>query len=292
MIKAENVSFEYIRRDDEGNVSEIVKAVDGIDLHIKKGEFVALLGHNGSGKSTFAKGVNAILTPSEGDLYVAGYNTKDEDNIWLIRQSAGEVFQNPDNQLVASVVEEDVAFGPENLGVESNEIFKRVEYALNAVGMSAYRFSSPNALSGGQKQRIAIAGILAMRPKCIILDEPTAMLDPKGRKEVIKTLTELNKKENITIVLVTHYMEEVVNADRVIVMDDGKIVMSGTPREVFSKVSEIKSHRLSVPQVTELAYLLKQKGIDLPDGVLTSDEFVECFMKAYNENMSKMHNKA
>ena len=251
MIKAVKLAFEYIRRDEEGNVEDIVRAVDGVDMDIQRGDFVAILGHNGSGKSTIAKQINAILEPTEGTLYVAGKSVAEPENVWDVRQSAGMVFQNPDNQIIASVVEEDVAFGPENLGVPSEDIWKRVEESLKAVGMLEYRHHSPNKLSGGQKQRVAIAGIMAMKPKCIVLDEPTAMLDPSGRKEVIRTLRELNQKEKVTVLLITHYMDEVIHADKVIVMDGGKIVMQGTPKEVFSKVEELKAHRLDVPQVTE-----------------------------------------
>ncbi len=283
MIKASKLAYEYIRRDEEGNVEGIVRAIDGIDLDIKKGDFVAILGHNGSGKSTVAKEINAILEPTEGVLFVNGFDTSKEENIWDIRQSAGMVFQNPDNQLVASVVEEDVAFGPENLGVPTDDIIKRVAFALEKVGMTAYRTSSPNHLSGGQKQRIAIAGILAMKPKCIVLDEPTAMLDPNGRKEVIATIHELNKKEGITILLITHYMDEVVDCDKVIVMDNGKIVMHGTPREIFSRPEEVKKHKLDLPQATELAYELKKDGLDLPEGVLSVNEFVDAFVSEYGK---------
>ncbi len=283
MIKASKLAYEYIRRDEEGNVEGIVRALDGIDLDIQSGDFVAILGHNGSGKSTVAKEINAILEPTEGVLLVNGFDTSKEENVWNIRQSAGMVFQNPDNQLVASVVEEDVAFGPENLGVPSSDIIKRVAYALEKVGMTAYRTVSPNHLSGGQKQRIAIAGILAMKPKCIVLDEPTAMLDPNGRKEVISTIRELNRQEGITILLITHYMDEVVDCDKVIVMDNGKIVMHGTPREIFSKPDEIKKHGLDLPQVTELAYQLKKEGINMPEGILSVKEFTEAFVAAYGK---------
>ncbi|MDD5935974.1 MAG: energy-coupling factor transporter ATPase [Clostridiales bacterium] len=279
MIDAKNLVFEYIRRDEEGNVEGINRAIDDVTLDVQEGDFVAILGHNGSGKSTMAKHLNAILSPTEGTLYVNGYNVADEERLWDIRQSAGMVFQNPDNQIIATVVEEDVGFGPENLGVETKEIWKRVEESLKAVGMYEYREHSPNKLSGGQKQRVAIAGIMAMRPKCIILDEPTAMLDPNGRKEVIKTLHDLNKHENITILLITHYMDEVIDADKVIVMDAGKVVMQGTPREVFSRVEDMKKYRLDVPQVTELAYELSQKGMPLPAGILTREEFVEAVCK-------------
>ena len=275
MIEAKNLVFEYIRRDEEGNVDGIIRAVDGVTLDIQSGDFVAILGHNGSGKSTIAKQINAILEPTEGYLYVDGKDVSDQDNLWEVRQTAGMVFQNPDNQIIASVVEEDVAFGPENLGVPTEDIWVRVEESLRAVGMLEYRSHSPNKLSGGQKQRVAIAGIMAMKPKCIVLDEPTAMLDPSGRKEVIKTLHELNKKENVTVLLITHYMDEVIGADKVIVMDGGKIVMQGTPKEVFSQVEKLKSYRLDVPQVTELAWDLKKAGMPLPNGILTVEEFTE-----------------
>lgn len=274
MIDAKNLVFEYIRRDEEGNVESISRAIDDVTLDVSEGDFVAILGHNGSGKSTMAKHINAILTPTEGTLYVNGFDVQDDERVWEIRQSAGMVFQNPDNQIIATVVEEDVGFGPENLGVATKEIWKRVEESLKAVGMYEYRKHSPNKLSGGQKQRVAIAGIMAMRPKCIILDEPTAMLDPNGRKEVIRTLHDLNQKEKITILLITHYMDEVIDADKVIVMDHGKVVMQGTPREVFSNVDEMKKYRLDVPQVTELAYELRKKKVPLPEGILTREEFV------------------
>ena len=278
MIEAKNLVYEYIRRDEEGNVEGIIRAVDGVSMEVKRGDFVAILGHNGSGKSTIAKQINAILEPTEGTLYVNGIDVAEEENIWAVRQTAGMVFQNPDNQIIASVVEEDVAFGPENLGVPTEEIWERVAESLQAVGMTEYRYHSPNKLSGGQKQRVAIAGIMAMKPKCIVLDEPTAMLDPNGRKEVIKTLRELNEKEHVTVLLITHYMDEVIHADKVIVMDDGKVVMQGTPREVFSKVPELKKHRLDVPQVTELAYELQQAGVPLPNGILTVEEFAEALL--------------
>ncbi|MBQ8634124.1 MAG: energy-coupling factor transporter ATPase [Lachnospiraceae bacterium] len=277
MIEAKNLVFEYIRRDEEGNVDGIIRAVDSVTLDVQPGDFVAILGHNGSGKSTIAKQINAILEPTEGYLYVDGKDVSDPDKLWEVRQSAGMVFQNPDNQIIASVVEEDVAFGPENLGVPTEDIWVRVEEALRAVGMLEYRTHSPNKLSGGQKQRVAIAGIMAMKPKCIVLDEPTAMLDPNGRKEVIKTLHELNEKENVTVLLITHYMDEVIGADKVIVMDDGKIVMQGTPKEVFSQVEKMKSYRLDVPQVTELAWELKKAGMPMPDGILTVEEFTEAW---------------
>ena len=275
MIKARDLSFEYIRRDEEGNVESINRAIDNINIDIEKGDFIAILGANGSGKSTFAKHINAILYPTEGTLWVNGMNTAEEKNLWDIRQSAGMVFQNPDNQIIATVVEEDVGFGPENLGIPTEEIWRRVEESLKAVGMLQFRHMSPNKLSGGQKQRVAIAGIMAMRPECIVLDEPTAMLDPNGRKEVISTIRELNKKEKVTVVLITHHMDEVIYADRVFVMEKGHVVMEGTPREIFSRVDEIKQYRLDVPQVTELAYELKKSGLNLPDGVLTVEELVE-----------------
>ena len=279
MIEAKNLVFEYIRRDEEGNVDGIIRAVDGVTLDVQPGDFVAILGHNGSGKSTIAKQINAILEPTEGYLYVDGKDVSDPDKLWEVRQTAGMVFQNPDNQIIASVVEEDVAFGPENLGVPTEDIWVRVEESLRAVGMLEYRTHSPNKLSGGQKQRVAIAGIMAMKPKCIVLDEPTAMLDPSGRKEVIKTLHELNEKENVTVLLITHYMDEVIGADKVIVMDGGKVVMQGTPKEVFSQVEKMKSYRLDVPQVTELAWELKKAGMPMPDGILSVEEFTEAWKK-------------
>lgn len=278
IIKTEDLTFEYIRRDEEGNVESIHRAVDELNIHVKKGDFVAILGHNGSGKSTLAKHINAILMPTEGTLWVNGIDTSENDKLWDIRRTAGMVFQNPDNQLIANVVEEDVGFGPENLGVSTEEIWKRVEKSLQAVGMLEYRTHSPNKLSGGQKQRVAIAGIMAMKPSCIILDEPTAMLDPIGRKEVLQTIHELNQQEHITVILITHYMEEVIDADRVIVMDSGKVVMEGTPREIFSCVAKLKKYHLDVPQVTELAYELKQCGILLPDGILTVNELVDALV--------------
>ena len=274
IIKAKQLVHEYIRRDEEGNTIGINRALDDINIDIKKGDFVAILGHNGSGKSTLAKHLNAILMPTEGTLWVNGYDTKEEENVWNIRQSAGMVFQNPDNQIIGTIVEEDVGFGPENLGVESKEIWKRVEESLRAVGMLEYRSHSPNKLSGGQKQRVAIAGIMAMKPECIVLDEPTAMLDPNGRKEVIRTITRLNREEKVTVLLITHYMEEVIGADKVIVMDAGKIVMQGTPKEVFTRVEELKEYRLDVPQVTELAYELRKNGLAIPERILTVEELV------------------
>lgn len=274
IIKAENLTFEYIVRDEEGNVENVNTAVDNVSLDIKEGQFIAILGHNGSGKSTFAKHINVLLSPTEGSIWVDGIDTKDEEHIWDIRQSAGMVFQNPDNQIIGTIVEEDVGFGPENLGVPTEEIWERVDFSLNAVGMTKFRHYSPNKLSGGQKQRVAIAGILAMKPKCIILDEPTAMLDPNGRKEVIKTITKLNKEEHVTIVLITHYMDEVIGADKVFVMDEGKVVLEGTPKEVFSHVEQLKALRLDVPSTTELAFTLEKSGIPMSRGILTVDELV------------------
>ena len=275
IIQTNKLVFEYIRRDEEGNAEGITRAVDEVDLDIRQGEFVASLGHNGSGKSTLAKHINAILYPTEGTVLVDGKDTSENKNIWEIRQKAGMVFQNPDNQIIGQVVEEDVGFGPENMGVPTKEIWERVEESLKAVGMYEFRKHSPNKLSGGQKQRVSIAGVIAMHPKCIILDEPTAMLDPNGRREVIRAARALNEVENVTILLITHYMEEVIHADRVIVMDKGRIVMQGTPREVFSQVEKLKSLRLDVPQVTMLAYDLKQKGVPLPDGILSIQELTE-----------------
>ena len=275
IVKTARLVYEYIRRDEEEKIEEVKRAIDGVDLDIKKGSFVAVLGHNGSGKSTFAKHINGLLLPTDGTVWVGEMDTKDEEHIWDVRKTAGMVFQNPDNQIIGNIVEEDVGFGPENIGVETKEIWKRVDESLKAVGMTAYRKQSPNKLSGGQKQRVAIAGVMAMRPQCIILDEPTAMLDPTGRKDVIRTVHELNKKEGITVLLITHYMEEAIEADRIIVMDDGRIVMDGQPREIFSRVKELKSHGLDVPQVTELAWELKEAGMPLTDGILSREELVE-----------------
>lgn len=283
IIKASKLIFDYVRRDEEENIEEVNRAIDGMSLEIEKGTFVAILGHNGSGKSTFAKQINGILTPTEGTVWVSGMNTSDDEQIWEIRKKAGMVFQNPDNQIIGNVVEEDVGFGPENIGISTDEIWRRVDESLEAVGMTAYRYKSPNKLSGGQKQRVAIAGVMAMRPECIILDEPTAMLDPNGRREVVKTVHELNRQEGITVVLITHYMEEVINADRVIVMDDGRVVMDGTPREIFSRVEELKSYRLDVPQVTELAYELQKNGVELPDGILTLNELMKYLLPIFAE---------
>ena len=275
IIKASKLIFDYIRHDEEEKAVEVDRAIDGLSLDIAKGSFVAILGHNGSGKSTFAKQINGILTPTDGTVWVSGMNTADEDAIWEIRKKAGMVFQNPDNQIVGTLVDEEVGFGPENIGVPTEEIWERVEKSLKAVGMYKFRNASPNKLSGGQKQRVAIAGIVAMKPKCIVLDEPTAMLDPLGRKEVINALHELNQKEGVTIILITHYMEEVIDADHVFVMDGGKLVMEGTPRQVFSQVDKLKSLRLDVPQVTELAYELKKAGLPVKDGIIRNEELVE-----------------
>ena len=275
IVKAKNLTFEYIRRDEEGNVEGITTAVDNVNIDIKAGDFVAVLGHNGSGKSTFAKHLNALVMPTEGTVYVDGMDTKDSGNTLSIRQTAGMVFQNPDNQIVGTLVDEEVGFGPENIGVPTEEIWERVEKSLKAVGMYQFCSASPNKLSGGQKQRVAIAGIVAMKPKCIVLDEPTAMLDPLGRKEVLNVLHELNRKENVTIILITHYMEEVIDADYVYVMDGGKLVMDGTPRQIFTQVEMLKSMRLDVPQVTELAYELKKAGLPIKDGIIRNEELVE-----------------
>lgn len=279
IIKIKDLVFEYIRRDEEGNVEGITKAVDDVNLDIKQGDFVAILGHNGSGKSTLAKHMNAILYPSEGTVWVDGKDTMNEEYVWDIRQTAGMVFQNPDNQIIGQIVEEDVGFGPENMGVATKEIWERVEESLKAVGMYEFRKHSPNKLSGGQKQRVSIAGVIAMHPKCIILDEPTAMLDPKGRKEVIRAIRALNDVEKITVVLITHYMEEVIYADKVYVMDKGKVTMQGTPKEVFSRVEELKELRLDVPQVTLLAHELRKEGFSIPQGILTKEEFRDAILK-------------
>ncbi|MBE5869344.1 MAG: energy-coupling factor transporter ATPase [Lachnospiraceae bacterium] len=279
IVKTEKLTYEYIRRDEDGNVEGSILAVDDVSLDIQQGDFIAVLGHNGSGKSTLAKHINAILYPTGGTIWVDGRDTKDDKELWNIRQTAGMVFQNPDNQIIGQVVEEDVGFGPENMGVPTPEIWQRVEESLKAVGMYEYRKHSPNKLSGGQKQRVSIAGVLAMHPKCIVLDEPTAMLDPSGRKEVIRAVRGLNDVENMTVILITHYMEEIIHADKVFVMDNGRIAMEGTPREIFSQVEKLKELRLDVPQVTLLAYELQQRGVKLPDGILTHDEFVEELLK-------------
>ncbi|MDE6893061.1 MAG: energy-coupling factor transporter ATPase [Lachnospiraceae bacterium] len=281
IIETRNLAFEYIRRDEEGNVEGITRALDDINLDVKQGDFVAVLGHNGSGKSTLAKHINAILYPTEGAIWVDGKDTAKEENLWDIRQRAGMVFQNPDNQIIGQVVEEDVGFGPENLGVPTKEIWERVEESLKAVGMYEFRKYSPNKLSGGQKQRVSIAGVIAMHPKCIILDEPTAMLDPNGRREVIRAARALNDVEEITIILITHYMEEIIHANKVFVMDKGKVAMEGTPREIFSRVEELKSLRLDVPQVTLLAHELRKSGVAVPEGILTREELVESLKAFY-----------
>lgn len=275
IIRTVSLVFDYIKRDEEDKIEEVNRAIDHMDLEIEKGSFVAVLGHNGSGKSTLAKHINGILLPTEGTVWVAEMDTADENCLWEVRKTAGMVFQNPDNQIIGNIVEEDVGFGPENMGVPTEDIWKRVDESLKAVGMTAYRKKSPNRLSGGQKQRVAIAGVMAMRPQCIVLDEPTAMLDPNGRAEVIKTVHELNRREGITVLLITHYMEEVIDADRLIVMDEGRIVMDGTPKEIFSQVEKLKDFHLDVPQVTELAYELKKRGVDLPDGILKKEELME-----------------
>ena len=275
IVRTQDLTFEYIRRDEEGNVEGITTAVDKVSLDIAQGEFIAILGHNGSGKSTLAKHINAILNPTEGPVWVDGIDTSDEERVWDIRRTAGMVFQNPDNQIIGQVVEEDVGFGPENMGVPTKEIWERVEESLKAVGMYEYRKHSPNKLSGGQKQRVSIAGVLAMHPKCIVLDEPTAMLDPKGRKEVIRAIRALNQVEEITVILITHYMEEIIHADKVFVMDSGRIVMDGTPREIFSQVEKLKSLRLDVPQATLLGYELQRRGVRLPSGLLTAEELAD-----------------
>ena len=275
IIRASKLGFDYIKYADESETPEKVTALTDVDFDVEKGQFIAILGHNGSGKSTLAKQINALLVPTSGTMYIDGVDTAEEEDLWKIRQKAGMVFQNPDNQIIGTVVEEDVGFGPENLGVPTEDIWHRVDDALAKVGMLGFRDRSPNKLSGGQKQRVAIAGVVAMHPECIVLDEPTAMLDPNGRKEVIDTVRELNRKEHVTVILITHYMEEVVVADKVYVMDKGHIVMRGTPRQIFSRVEELKKLRLDVPQVTELAWELKKAGGDLPDGILTIDELVE-----------------
>lgn len=286
IVKAKNLTFEYIRRDEDGNVEGITKAVDNVSIDIKQGDFVAVLGHNGSGKSTFAKHLNALVMPTEGTVWVDGMDTREEENTLKVRQTAGMVFQNPDNQIVGTLVDEEVGFGPENIGVPTEEIWERVEKSLKAVGMYAFRNQSPNKLSGGQKQRVAIAGIVAMKPKCIVLDEPTAMLDPLGRKDVLNVLHELNRQENVTVILISHYMEEVIDIDKLYVMDDGKLVMSGTPREIFSQVEKLKELRLDVPHVTELAYELQKEGVPLKNGILTSEEFTEELIRVRNEGFN------
>lgn len=279
IIKAFKLGFDYLKYDDDGNVQETQRAVNDVNLDIEAGEFVAILGHNGSGKSTLAKHMNALLLPSEGALWVDDMDTSKEPELWKIRQKAGMVFQNPDNQIIGTVVEEDVGFGPENMGIPTDDIWKRVDDSLNKVGMTAYRHHSPNKLSGGQKQRVAIAGVVAMHPQCIVLDEPTAMLDPNGRREVLKAVRELNQAENVTVILITHYMEEVIHADKVYVMDGGDVVMQGTPREIFSQVDTLKKYRLDVPQVTLLAHELRLSGVDIPEGILTTEELVSALCR-------------
>ena len=280
LIDVKNLLFKYKMY--SGEKEEVIEhtAIDNISLSIKKGDFVGILGHNGSGKSTLAKQLAALLKPSSGGIYVGGMDTAKEEQILDIRKTAGLVFQNPDNQLIGNIVEEDVAFGPENMGIPTDDIWKRVNDSLEKVGMTAYRYQSPNKLSGGQKQRVAIAGVMAMRPRCIILDEPTAMLDPNGRKEVLEAVRELNRKEKVTVILITHYMEEVIHADRVYVMDSGNVVMQGNPKEIFSQVDTLKKYGLDVPQVTLLAYELKKSGVDVPDGILTTEELVSALCQS------------
>lgn len=287
MIQTEKLVYEYEKRDEEGNVIGTSRAIDEVDMEAKEGQFIAVLGHNGSGKSTLAKHLNAILVPTEGSVWVNGKNTSNPEELWDVRQSAGMVFQNPDNQIIGTVVEEDVGFGPENLGVPTEEIWQRVEESLKAVGMIEYRHHSPNKLSGGQKQRVAIAGVVAMEPKCIVMDEPTAMLDPVGRREVLKTVHKLRKQKKVTVILITHYMEEVVDADKIFVMDHGKVVMEGSPKEIFSRVDELKSYRLDVPQVTILADELRKRGLDIPKGILRKEELVEAVERLTSENGEK-----
>ena len=278
MIKISKLIHDYIKRDDEGNAAGTVRAIDGVDLQVEPGMFIAVLGHNGSGKSTLAKHLNALLFPTEGEVWVDGLDTREEKNLWEIRREAGMVFQNPDNQIIAQVVEEDVGFGPENIGVPTQEIWKRVEESLKAVGMYEYRKKSPNRLSGGQKQRVSIAGVIAMEPKCIIMDEPTAMLDPNGRKEVIKAAMKLNREKGITVILITHYMEEAISADKIFVMDKGKFAMQGTPKEIFSQVEKMKELNLDVPEVTLLAHELRKGGLDIPADILTKEELADALL--------------
>lgn len=282
MILTKGLTFEYIRRDEEGNVEGINTALDDVSIDIQKGQFIAILGHNGSGKSTFARHLNALIMPTSGEVWVDGNLTSDHDKIWDIRQSAGMVFQNPDNQIIGSIVEEDVGFGPENLGLPTNDIWKRVEEALKSVGMVKYAKFSPNRLSGGQKQRVAIAGTLAMKPECIILDEPTAMLDPNGRNEVIDAITMLNKEENVTIILITHYLEEIKNADHVFVMNEGKVVMEGTPRQIYSKENDLKNYKLMLPQVAILANRLRQAGYIKDEIAMDENELADIICKYMN----------
>lgn len=279
IIRAAKLGFDYFKYTEEQEEPEVYRAIDGVSLDIEAGQFIAILGHNGSGKSTLAKHLNGLLVPTEGTLWVDDMDTSEEDDIWKIRQKAGMVFQNPDNQIIGTVVEEDVGFGPENMGVPTEDIWKRVDESLEAVGMVSYRKHSPNKLSGGQKQRVAIAGVMAMHPKCIILDEPTAMLDPNGRREVLKAVRKLNEQEGVTVILITHYMEEVVFADHVFVMDQGRMVLQGTPREIFSRVEELKALRLDVPQVTLLAHELRKAGVEIPEGILTTEELVNALCR-------------
>ena len=279
MVQSEDLVYEYVKRDEEGNVTGTHRAIDHVDIDAEEGQFIAVLGHNGSGKSTFAKHLNVLLSPTEGAVWVDGKDTRQMEELWNIRQSAGMVFQNPDNQIIGTIVEEDVGFGPENLGVPTKEIWNRVKESLKAVGMYEHRKESPNKLSGGQKQRVAIAGVIAMEPKCIVLDEPTAMLDPNGRKEVLKTVQLLRERKHMTVILITHYMEEVVDADKIYVMEQGHVVMEVTPRQIFSQVDTLKKYRLDVPQVTMLAYELKKRGLELPDGILRTEELVEALCR-------------
>ncbi len=291
IIKIKQLVHDYLKHDEEGNIEGSSRAINKVSLEVEKGQFIAILGHNGSGKSTLAKHLNVILMPTEGSVWINGKDTSEEKNLWEIRQSAGMVFQNPDNQIIGTVVEEDVGFGPENMGIPTEKIWQRVDKALRSVNMIAYRHHSPNKLSGGQKQRVAIAGVVAMRPQCIILDEPTAMLDPLGRKEVIETVRELNEKENVTVILITHYMEEVIYSDRVFVMDKGEIVLQGSPKEVFSQVERLKQYRLDVPQVTELAYELKKAGVELSDGILTTKELLDELKKQWMDRVKKENSR-
>lgn len=279
MIQAKDVHYDYLQYTEDNEKPEVKHALKGIDLEVKKGQFIAVIGPNGCGKSTFAKHINALLIPSEGSVFVEQIDTKDQTRVWDIRQKAGMVFQNPDNQIIASVVEEDVAFGPENIGVPTEEIWKRVDNALALTGMTAYREKSPNKLSGGQKQRVAIAGVMAMKPECIVLDEPTAMLDPEGRKEVMAAMKELNREQGVTIILITHYMEEIVDADMIFVLEDGRVSMSGKPEYIFTQVEELKRVGLDVPQVTELAHELKKAGVDIKEPILTAEEMAEALCR-------------
>ena len=279
IIKAEEVTFEYVRRDENGNIEGKNRAIDKVSLDVKEGDFISILGAKGSGKSTFAKHLNSILLPTEGTVWIDGMDSKDDEKLFTIRQTAGMVFQNPDNQIIGQVVEEDVAFGPENMGIPTEQIRERVDEALKTLGMMEYAKKSPNRLSGGQKQRVSIAGVLAMHPKCIVLDEPTAMLDPAGRKEVIRALRALNEVEKITIILITHYMEETIYSDKIFVMHKGKIVMEGSPREIFTHVEELEGYKLEVPKITLLAHELKKKGVDIPECILSDKELADALKK-------------